>query len=242
MKTSLAHLVDPRFRSSVGFGVCALVLQNLLRTAEAFRDCGRWGTSGPSESLCGYHGCVNLRNQSWHSRRQSWEPLRSPAHIENILSCILSSLCSNSPAYKKWLKDHKISLSTEFAIRSRDSEYRSHGEEDAFDAFLALHGHRVPESLNSVHDDVNVLCFPELFIGSNGISLSVQATSEEELRVSKICASRWSVTFITEQPAPKWMPTRELFADFLKRGTEYYRNVKPSSERAQDSVEAVISR
>lgn len=227
MKFTIANLIDPACRINRSLGSSALVLQALMAPARRFRDTGRWGSSGPGEILNGYNGCVNAHLHPWHTSRNRLTTHRS--HVDNILSCILSALCSDQAACRLWRKAQSILLESEFTFRSPGDEFSRADEVKAFEGFMALHGHRLPHSLNSCHRDVKVLCFPELNIGRAGITLEVQATSATELRVSKESASRWAVSFLAETAPPAWKWQRETFAEFLLRATAYYREVAPAS-------------
>ena len=230
MKIVIANLIDPEYRNHRSLAASALVLQALMAAAQSFRDAGRWGASGPGEILNGYGGCTNAHRHPWHTRRDRVTTHR--AHVENVLDCILSALCSDQPACRRWRQAHRFSLQSEFMFRSPSDEFSRADEVNAFDGFMALHGHRIPHSINPCHHDVKVLCFPELMIGRNGVTIEVHATSATELRVSKETASRWDVSFLTDTLPPTWKWQHETLSAFLLRGAEFYRGVTPSAKAA----------
>lgn len=234
MKITICHFLSPNFRTYRGLGGASLLLQALMRSAVGFRDQGLWGKSGPSEELNDYGSCVNAGLGPWHTSRRDSKTHRE--HVDNICDCILSALCNGQPASVRWRKANRISLEREFVFRSKGDDYARIDEQNAFLEFMSLHGVRVPLSLNSCHRDVKVLCFPQLNIGRDGITLQVEATSATELRVSKGCASRWGVAWLMEVPAPKWRPDRETFAEFLTRGTAFYRSATPTRKDATQAA------
>lgn len=220
MKTTLAQALHPGW--SADLPLLALILSRLLTSAAGHRELGRWGSWGPTETLIGHAGCTGCEGKPWHSSRSGVDTAK--AHAEQIRRDITAALFDSAPACREWRKVHCITPDSVFRFSSPDP-YMA-GVDDAMRAFQALHGHRLPASINSCHRDVKVLCFPQLYIGGNSIWLGCEATSWGELRRWCEGASRWDVAWLIEQPAPRWRWQRETFGEFLLRGVEFFKAAK----------------
>lgn len=219
MKTTIAEMINPEFQTYATLGMASLVLMRLMATARDYRDSGRWGTTGPSESLCGYGGCVNSARTKWHTARKGATDYRS--HVRIIHEAVLSALCSSGPASLRWREAHGVGLESCFVFRAPDAGQIA--ESKAFAGFLALQGHRLPNSINPAHDDVDVLCEPQLLISGAAVTLKANVTSVGELETSPRCHSAWDVAYLIDQPSPKWRYQRESFAEFVTRGTAFFK-------------------
>lgn len=225
MNKTLADLIDPRWRTYRDLGELARALQYLLFTAHNYRSPGRYGSSGPTETLSGHAGCVNCKGYQWHSNRDWLKTYKE--HCANICDCITSALCDSDPIFVLWRKEQRIGLETQLRFPIKNHNPGDPLPEPAWELFQSLHGYRLTESINPVWKDVKMLCFPQLFIGGCGVYLGIEATSATELRRSKECASRWNTAQLTERPDPVWKTTRETFAQFFVRGVEHFKAAKP---------------
>jgi hypothetical protein len=171
---------------------------------------------------------VNCEDQAWHSCRR-WLTTY-PEHVSNICEALLSALCAEDGASVRWREAWRLSLDTSFSFCAAAS--CASEEEKAFGEFMALHGCRLPRSLNPFHRDAKVLCFPQLVIGQRAISLTVEVSGATELRTYKNSASRWSVASLLEAHDPKWDWRHETFAQFLTRGAALFRNAQPVEKAA----------
>ena len=230
----LNHLLDPTFAHYRSIGELSRVLQYLLASAHPYRRQERWGSTGPTETLCNYGGCTNCSDQVWHSGRISstsghhdlttWQQ-----NHDAIYGCIFSSLCNDSALDQRWRKEHGISLY--MPLKFPMAYQHQDREKAAWEKFIALHRHvlAVP-TLNSCHKKVNVLAAPELIIGRESITLNICVTDKQELRGGP-AYSRWRFCFLTEEPAPKWNPHRETFAAFILRGSDFFKNYRKTPKR-----------
>lgn len=201
-------------------GKLFLVFQNLIASSSKYRDAGRWGESGPHEILVGYGGCTNCLSHGWHSSRRDCVTLES--HILNMKHCMISALCSQSKACRDWRKSEQISLDMEIKIPM--SKKRA-DECEAFKSFFALNGTKLPvASLNEYHRCVNVLCYPELVIHSDGVFLNLSVTQRGEFKQE--CGSRWDIELLSDVETPKWNHLKEGFAEFVLRGINDFKSAK----------------
>ncbi len=240
MKKTLSELLDPSFNYYRSLGELARTLQYLMQTAEHYRQPGRWGESGPTETLNGYHGCTNSNHTEWHSDRQSFcffdrdhdQAERRPfttwqQNHDSMYSCILAAICGDRAAERQWRKEKGIDLHMllkfPMAYQHADKEIK------AWDAVTALHGLKLPvDTLNPCHRRVNVLCFPQITISRESISLKMQVTQRYELRST--CPSSWGACYLAGVDNPAWRPSKETFADFLLRTVEFHKALQPRPE------------
>lgn len=227
MKKMLSDLLNPDHKHYRSVGELARTLQFLIGTAQNYRQKGRWGDSGPTETLCNYDGCTNHRDGDWHSGRivaghndhlTTWQQ-----NHDAIYACILMSLCHRSDVFARWRKAEHIHL--HMLLRFPMAYQHSDNERKAWDSVRALHKHQLPiPTLNSCHKRINVLAAPELAINSSGIRLRLSVTQKSEMRSSPVCYSRWGYCFLTNTKQPKWNCQKETFADFLLRACAFYKS------------------
>ena len=218
MITTIAKLIEPHsFRHYNTLDNYALAIHSMMITAYPYRDKGRYGDSGPTETLAGYDGCTNSSTQPWHSERGELKSYSE--HVENMRDILIMILCWEAGAIGKWKSEHNIGLHSRIKIPSRDESRKE--QELAWNKFIDLNGFRMRHSINTCHSDVKVLCFPELVIGRHGIYLRMAASSASELRTGPT-ASRWDVGFLVHKPNPRWIPNRETFSAFIERAILHF--------------------
>lgn len=229
MNTTIAKQIAPSFFHYGTIAERVLVLQHLMQSATKYRANGRWGEYGPSNNLNGYHGCTNSCDTVWHSSRNglvSWQD-----HFNNLGEMLLASQCESCNIDKKWRSKSGVGLHTAIKLRVRKNAYTSIAEQKSWVAFQKLHATVVdaPNSFNSCHKKVNVLCYPQLTISANHIRLRVSVTDAYELRHEKTLGlSSWDFDFLlgegnTNQP---WSPFRETFVQFIDRTVKFYKTRK----------------
>lgn len=240
MKKTLADLLDPNFDHYRSVGELARTLQFLMASAEDYRDhSGRWGSSGPGESLSNYGGCTNHveHDYLWHSGRIAstcpWHPdvTTWQQNHDCLYKCILAGLCGESKIFERWRKEKGINLHMQLKFQMA---YQHHElEQSAWKKFMELHRHQlnVP-TLNICHKRVNLLAAPQLIIRPSGVTTSICVTQKSEMRESPQCYSRWEFKFLMRDTKwgtnPKWNCQRETFAEFILRAVAFYKSV-PSS-------------
>lgn len=233
MNKTLAELLHPRFDYYRSIGELAKTLQFLSSGSDKYRQDGRWGSSGPTEELVNYGGCVNCYNHVWHSNRISnsfghsdittWQQ-----NHDGIYRCILAGLCHNDKPSIQWRREKGISL--EMTLKFSMAYQSQDEEKKAWIELEALHGYKLPVStINSCHRSVNVLCGPELVITRTGVHIDCKVTQRQEFR--KKCRSAWNVVFLCrDNPkfsrTPRWNSHNETFAAFILRAAVFYKSVK----------------
>lgn len=220
MKTTLAqYFAHPLF--DVGYNrlsTAAIILQTLLESAVEFREKGRWGSSGPTEWLSGYGGCVNCIDHHWHSSRDGLKTYAE--HLRQIFYDTLESVSmahmpgAGYDSFNRWRDAHGIGFSK--VIKRRMVESSREDEMKAWAKLIALEGAKLCDvSLNRCHRGVNVGKGVQLCIGSKHIWVTLQVTNRTEYR--QLCGSSWSWSSLTGQKYPTWKPGKESFAAFLER-------------------------
>ena len=137
MNKTIAQLLEPRFAETYGtVGERAVILQQLMASARKFRAPGRWGASGPSEILNGYHGCTNSVDTPFHSERRdcrTWDE-----HFKALGDVMLNALCSQEASSVRWRKSIGLTLHTPFKLKVRDLAYAGDEEKKLFLELFAL--------------------------------------------------------------------------------------------------------
>lgn len=98
----------------------------------------------------------------------------------------------------------------------------------SLDRFNALHGYRLPKSLNR-HHPARTLCFPEIRISGKSVVAGCAVTTAAEFRSGKkghACAW-WACSQLTDCPNPLWNPHLEPFAHFLDRAVIHFTSLTP---------------
>lgn len=237
MKTTLADLLSPSHDHYRSLGELARTLQHFMSTDKAFRQTGRWGSSGPRETLANYEGCTNSHNKCWHSGRMtqgctgrnttSWQE-----NHDSVYNCLLASICRQDDLFKRWRATAGIDLYMRLKF---PMAYQIQDEEKAaWDCLMALHAQRLPHrTFNGCHRGTNVLAAPELIIGPAGVTVSISLTLRSELRSSPDCFSRWNACFLTQQDQPRWNCQRETFSKFILRAVDFYKTLQPNLDRTR---------
>ncbi len=95
------------------------------------------------------------------------------------------------------------------------------------DAVAALHGARIPTSINRFHNAI-VLAFPSLCISAKEVWVTCAVTTPGEFRRGKKGACAWwSCSSLTDQDNPAWRRTKETFPAFLHRAAEHFKTSRP---------------
>lgn len=224
MKDTLARLISPD-RGYKSLGELAITLRWLLETARDFRDPGQWGDSGPTEILTGRSGCTGSYDARWSTGRMSVYHSRGgaerEAHVRDICDCIISGLCSDSPASLRWRSEHDIELHMPIQIRSRE-HHCGRGEDEAMKAFFALQGQKIKASLNSSHPRAKTLWGPEIYIGSRGISCDVQVCYASDKGSSSWSVAGFLMRDAANRPNHIWKPNKHTFAEWLALSTAQF--------------------
>ena len=221
MKTTLRQLIDPANYYCSTIAEYALIVQELMKTATAWRsgNCG----GGPYGDLNGYHGCTGGGEQCWHSNRN--HSVTAQQHRETLRNALLRALCN--PAGEKWRRSISLDLDKEFKLRVK-GDGGSRSEESAFNDFMVLNKTRVdhPHSFNSCHRVVNVIWEPQLQISIYGINVTARFTTMSEIRTSGTCASAWDMSFLLGEWNKPWSPYRETFTEFIRRSIDFIKGLK----------------
>ena len=225
MNLTIANLLTPD-NHYVTLGELSRVLSWMLAGSRKYRHQGTWGTFGPTEILCGYRHCTGCGSKRWHSTRKGCKTYLE--HRMNLRDTMLMALLDDCPTMVAWRKAEGLSFDFKLRFRVVDRTQQPGTsqrdcEEIAFSKFMELSGSRVSGgSLNSCHRGVNVLLMPELTIGDS-VQLTCYATDREGYNGG---GWRWDVGFLAGQPSPTWQPAKESFADFLVRGTAWFKAAK----------------